>query len=451
MKTNFYQRLSRSNEIPKHQLPESLLNSCSQIKPNTASSKHRRVKSDITSNLTDQNTKVPICKTDYLNNTIWCREIFIIQDGITEKSQLSQGFKYKFNNFGYLRRESQTQELSLLFRACSKHWNTRKKFISIFTVEGRMLKSMAELDSSCSVLVVGTSYNFIGFGGLCTSEKEILEAVGWNFIKKDSEIFITCPRKKGILLQDNYDKKAKNILLKFRAKSQIGTQVVEKKREVSSNFDRYKYFNSVKEKLGETSVKLDKCIPKMQHSYMKKLIDKYELSESDIHKIYAQYKTLLIMSVAQNPNHDFRSGIKNSTLIECLRKGESKAPGMIEKLISIIDIDGKGYLCWEEFLKAMSVIYFGSLPQQIDMLFKMYDADLSGTLSFDEICELCKRQLESGKDDKIAEYLSDSFAKVIFSLANVPITESLAAEELKKILSDKEQHSIIRMFCNFKN
>lgn len=451
MKTGIYNRLTRSNEIPKSNFPQSLRNSNSQFNPSTSNFKHRRVRSEITPNIVETNSKAPFCKTDYLNTTIWCREIFIIQDGITEKSEFSKGFKYKFNNCGSLRRENQSNELAHLFRACSKYWNTRKKFISIFTVEGKLLKSMAELDPKSSVLVVGSSYNFLGFGSLYVSEKNILEAIGWNFVKKDSEVFITCPRKKGILLHDNLYINTKNLLLKFRAKSQLGTQAVEKKREVSSHFDRYRYFNSIKEKLGETSVKLDKCVPKMQHSNMKKLMEKYELCESDIHKIYAQYKTLLIMSVAQNPTHDFKNGIKNNTLIEYLRKGEVKEDGMIEKLISIIDIDQKGYLSWEEFLKAMSVIYFGSLPQQIDMLFKMYDSDLSGTLSFKEISNLCRRQLESGKDDKIAEYLADSFAKIIFTLANIPVSECLAAEELKRVLSDKEQHSIIRMFCNFQN
>ena len=452
MKTGFFERLTRSNEIPKSSLPKSSPNSISQFKPNTGNSKHRRVRSEIVPNIAETTSKTPFSKTDTLNTTIWCREIFIIQDGITDKSEFSKGFKYKFNNCGSLRRQNQSHELSHLFRTCSKSWNTRKKFISIFTVDGKILKSMAELDTKSFVLVVGSSYNFIGFGSLCVTEKNILEAIGWNFVKKDSEVFITCPRKKGILLRDNMYNNTKSLLLKFRAKSQLGTQVIERqKKGLTSHFDRYRYFNSIKEKLGETSVKLDKCIPKMEHSNMKKLMERYELSESDVHKIYAQYKTLLIMSVAQNPTHDFRNGIKNNTLIEYLRKGEVKEDGMIEKLILIIDVDGKGYLSWEEFLKAMSVIYFGSLSQQIDMLFKMYDSDLSGTLNFEEISNLCRKQLESGKDDKIAEYLAESFAKVIFSLANIPISECLAVEELKQILSDKEQHSIIRMFCNFQN
>ena len=373
----------------------------------------------------------------------------MIQDGIQDKTQFSQGFKYKLINFGSLRRDSQYSELHLLFKACQKKWNTRKKFISIFSVKGKLLKSIAELEPKSNVLVVGSSYNFLGFGGVFITEQEILEATGYNFIQKDTEGYTTCPRKKGQLKCENIDEKAKSFLLKFRAKSNLSHSTREKKTIKNSRFDRHRYFNSIKEKLGETSVKLDKSLPKLHHRTLKKLMEKYELSESDLHKIYAQYKTLLIMSVAQDPSHDFKAGIKNSTLIECLRKGEAKEDGLMEKLIENIDIDCKGYLNWEEFLKAMSVIQFGSLSQQIDMLFRMYDTDFSGTLSFDEIRELCKRQLQTGKDDPIASYLSESFASIIFSMACVPVTESLAADELKRILSDKEQHSIIRMFCNF--
>ena len=66
----------------------------------------------------------------------------------------------------------------------------------------------------------------------------------------------------------------------------------------------------------------------------------------------------------------------------------------------------------------MTVISFGSLNHQIDMLFKIYDYNLSGTLSFDEIQEMCKRQLQSGKDDQISNYLSECFANIIFKDPN---------------------------------
>jgi Ca2+-binding EF-hand superfamily protein len=372
----------------------------------------------------------------------------VIEDGIIERSDFSRGFKYKLINFGGLKREAQYSELPLLFKTAAQKWKSRKKFISIFNVQGKLLKSIAELEPKSNVLVVGTSYTFHGFGGLFVTEKEILEAIGCTFIQKDTQEFTTCPRKKGQLVLEP-ESKEKSFLLKIRAKSNLAGK--EKKTMKISRLDKYRYFNSIKEKLGETSVKLDKSLPKLHHSTLKKLMEKYELSESDLHKIYAQYKTLLIMSVAQHPSHDFKAGIRNSTLIECLRKGEAKEDGLMEKLIFNIDIDRKGFLTWEEFLKAMSVIQFGSLSMQIDMMFKMYDSDLSGTLSFQEIRELCQRQLQTSRDDSIAEYLAESFAGIIFSLACVPVTECLAAEELKRILSDKEQHSIIKMFCNFQN
>lgn len=408
---------------------------------------HVRAKSEIETSKSKPITKItPMRQKNYLDSTMWYREIFIIRDGISNPDELLEGFKYKFIHNGIIKRQNQQQELQSLFDLCNKRWKSVQKFISIFTIDGKILKSFAELSSNSKVAVVGASFIFCGMKIQKMSEKEIFEFIEERFVKKNTEVFVTSLKKKPVL-EDLEG--GKSFLLKFRAKSSVNK--VMKTEGKNAVVNRYKFMSFVKERLGETSAKLDRSLPKLQHKTLKKLMEKYELSESDLHKIYAQYKTLLIMSVAQNPNHDFRNGIINDTLIQCLRKGEVKEEGLIEKLISTIDIDRKGCLSWEEFLKAMSVIHFGSLSQQIDMLFRMYDTDLSGSLSFPEIQELCKRQLKTSKDDTIAMYLAESFAKIIFSLACVPITETLSPEELKRVLQNKDQQSIIRMFCNFQN
>ena len=319
----------------------------------------------------------------------------------------------------------------------------------MFTINGKLLKSLAEIDSQAKLVVVGHSFQFIGFSKANLLYSEVLEIIEEAFILKDSEIFITSPRKKGILPQENLMDQKKSFLLKFKEKSGTTKIIKSVKKHPAYKGDKFKYMKVLKEKLGETSARLDRSLPKLEHKTMKHLMDKYELSQSILYKIHAQYKTLLLMSVAQNPLHNPKLGINNSTLIQSLRKGDPKEDGLVEKLIYTIDNDSKGYLSWEEFLQAMSVIYFGSVSQQIDMIFKMYDSDLSGTLSYDEIKELCKQQLKTSKEDYIANYLSESFAKIIFHLACVPIDKALSAEELKKILKDKDQSSIIQLFCTF--
>ena len=97
----------------------------------------------------------------------------------------------------------------------------------------------------------------------------------------------------------------------------------------------------------------------------------------------------------------------------------------------------------------MSVINYGNITQQIDMIYKMYDFDCSGTLEYNEIKELCKKQLGDSKNPAITEYLSVTFAKILFEIAGVPVTHALSAEQIKSLLQGKEQQTIIQMLCNF--
>lgn len=420
---------------------------------NTGSFTHKRAKSDIGQVLNIEETR---CNTAasrskrkfYLENSMWHREIYIIKDGICTRQEIQNGFKFKFSNFGLVKRQTQPKELNLLLETCAYKWSPLKKFIALFTVDGKPLKSLSEIDPYAKVAVVGQDLNFIGFKSSEFSLKELLSIIEETFILKDSEVFTKSPRKKGVLYSDTSIKENKAILLKFRKKVPPHKPIKILQKPLLQSYDKYKHIEKLKVKLGETSSMLNRSLHNLQHKRLRKLMKKFELSEGKLHKVYAQYKTLLLVSVGQNPAHDIKKGVNTSTLIQYLRKGEVKEDGIIETLVKTIDSGGKGYLNWEEFLKTMCIIHFGSLSQQIDMVFNMYDADLSGELSFDEIKTLCKKQL-GGKNDNISEYLSESFAKVVFEMAGQSVNYCLNADELKNILQNKEKQSIIQMLCNF--
>lgn len=411
-----------------------------------------REKSELSQTIIVQNSRVGSSsgkKPNYLDCNLWYREIYVIRDGISTQKEILEGFKYKFFCFGNISRQTQIKELNHLFDICNRKWNSNKKFICLFSTDGKVLKSLAEINSKAKFVLIGQSFQFIGFIGLQISEKYIQDVIEKAFIIKDSESLIKSPRKKGLISQTVTEFQNKSFFMKFRQKSETNKLTKVKNTTEYIIRDRFKYMTHLKEKLGETSVKLDRSLPKINLKTLKQLMEKYEITESSIYKIYAQYKTLLIMSVAQHPNHNTKQGVNTDTLIQCLRKGDSKQDGLIEKLIQTIDSDGKGYLGWENFLKAMCVIQFGSLSQQIDMIFKMYDENLSGSLSYDEIKRLCQLKLKTTKEDNITSYLSECFAKIIFKLACVPINETISPQELKKLIQDKNDSSIIQMLCNF--
>ena len=47
-----------------------------------------------------------------------------------------------------------------------------------------------------------------------------------------------------------------------------------------------------------------------------------------------------------------------------------------------------GYIDWEEFLVALSILKSGKEDEKIEFFFTMYDEDHSGGLSFEEIKEV---------------------------------------------------------------
>ena len=418
-----------------------------------SSAYHKRATSEIDNPLPGQDTRTSTASTGrrpcYLNTSIWYREIYIIQDGIINKQDILNGFKFKFSSFGDVKRQNQQKELSILFEACAQRWNSRKKFIGLFTIDGKLLKSLNEIDPHTKLAVVSQDLQFVGFGKAEITHKQVLEIIEEAFVIKDHGLFVTSPRKKGVLLPDTSADRSKSLLMKFRDKSATNKTIKTKPKLPRFIRNKFTHLEYLKNKLGETSSKIDKSLPNLQHKTVKFLMNKYELSESIIYKIYAQFKTLQLLSVAQHPLHNIKLGVNNDTMIQYLRKGDGKVDGILETLIKTIDVDGKGYLRWEEFLRAMSVINFGSVSQQIDMIYKMYDFDCNGSLEYNEIKELCKRQLGSSGKAAITEYLSESFATILFQMAAVSITHAISAEQIKSLLQGKEEKAIVQMLCNF--
>jgi Ca2+-binding EF-hand superfamily protein len=122
---------------------------------------------------------------------------------------------------------------------------------------------------------------------------------------------------------------------------------------------------------------------------------------------------------------------------------------VLGRVFDNIDQDSNGAITWEEYLAAMDVMFNGTYEQQIDLFFTVYDTDGNGNLSFEEIKNLCKLQLQNSDADNVIEELSHSFATLIFDITETPYDKEIPADKIKQVLTRQTDKSLIEMFCSF--
>ena len=196
-------------------------------------------------------------------------------------------------------------------------------------------------------------------------------------------------------------------------------------------------------------MRIDSEMPKLNDIGIQKLKSKYSLTEGELHRLYARYKILLLLSFSKDPLHDISKGINRDLFVESFVHANDGAKKLIEKICARIDSNSNQSIDLHEFLRAMTVLKHGTPKEQIDMFFEVYDANRNGTLSFDEIKELCKMQLFFANSDGILDYLAENFATLIFDMAKLDYDKQISADQLKGILETTQDKFIVEMFCSF--
>ena len=87
--------------------------------------------------------------------------------------------------------------------------------------------------------------------------------------------------------------------------------------------------------------------------------------------------------------HEFKQGLK-----ECRMYNQ----GLLEKIFHSLDEEDKGYLNWQQFLEAMTIVCSKSMEDKVDSFLRMVDEEGGGGFDFGEIKEICKLTLEDGID-----------------------------------------------------
>ena len=307
-------------------------------------------------------------------------------------------------------RPQKQENTDQFLKICRENLNKSKKYKFLFTATGKLFQFLQDFPFNEQVLIVSTE---MYFSGLQSSN-----------------------------IEDLIPLKPPNSAFKPVRAGQVPVKSSSKALEAKLSL------NQLKVKLGQTAVKIDTKLPKLFDLGMEKLRLKCRFSEAELHKLYAKYKMLVHLSIAKNPSHDIFAGISKETFIESYQ-GSKELSFVLSRIFDCIDLDRSGNIDWEEYLHAMDIMSNGNYEQQIDLFFQVYDTDGNGVLSFNEIQELCKLQLQNSDADNVIDELAFSFASLIFDITETAYDQEIPAEKIKIALGKQGDKSLVEMFCSF--
>jgi hypothetical protein len=343
-----------------------------------------------------------------MQSSLTYKEIFVT-DGTTIDSKLV-GFYYKIRRITMTRNQKQ-ENLESFLKICKENLTRNKRFRYLFSVHGKIYQFLQDIPYTEKILVISQDLEFSGLD-LANPEDHLPP-------KPLNSFFIP-----------------------------VHSSSKNPKYPLPQNQSQKLNPNYLKVKLGQTAVKIDTEFPKLFDLGMENLRKKCHFSEADLHKLYAKYKMLVHLSTAKDPNHNIFSGISREVFIESYQ-GTKELNFVLSRIFDCIDIDRSGTIDWNEYLSAMEIMMNGNFEQQIDLFFQVYDTDGNGVLSFKEIQELCKLQLQKSDADNVIDELAFSFASLIFDITEIPYDKEIPAGKIKEALGKQGDKSLVEMFCSF--
>lgn len=365
-----------------------------------------------------------------LKSSLNSKDIFVMENGSDVKDHKFIGFSYPITR-KIMNRIEKNEEKTLFLEKCRYEFNISKKFKFIFSIYGKMYNFLQDIPFNEKIVIVSIDENFKGI-----YEHGTMESINESQI---SNSLITQIEHRIVTKTSNISSKP----------FELGFTLPKASPRMSGRVKNGKLsINQLKVKLGQVAVKIDNKLPKIFDIGIKKLKEKCAFSEADIHKLYAKYKMLVHLSVGQNPGHGIKDGISKNTFIDSYH-GTPELNFVLDRIFDCIDQNRNGNISWEEYLSAMDIMCNGTYEQQIDLFFQVYDLDCNGCLSFEEIRNLCKLQLQKADADNVIDELSQSFASLIFDITETSYDKEIPAEKIKKVLGQQTDKSLIEMFCSF--
>lgn len=372
------------------------------------------------------------------------REVYVLRNGATVKNKSKlPGFYYSFEIIDSNDRFKHILEMKKFFTRCQQVFHTATPFKFTFSSQGKVLHCLHEVPHESKIIFVSHTYEFQGANedkpcedliafkrSPCYKSNSIEKTTDFSVIDKIQSQFRIAPQKYQLEKQVPH------------AKTPIPCIQSPTKERKSVRI------KNLKDTLGIVSYNIDKTFSTLFSQGIEQLMAKHKFSEAELHNLYGKFKLMVLLSCGTDPGHDISTGITKNSFVGYHAKTEEIA-FVLGRIFDIFDADGGGTVSWEEYLKAMDVIWHGDSIAKLEMFFNVYDLDGNGLLSFYEIQELCKLQLEMEKDDPMIEDLSHSFASLIFDLTKTQYSEQITSSKIKEIIMAQEDKELIEMFCSF--
>mmetsp|Transcript_30345 Transcript_30345/g.29993 ORF Transcript_30345/g.29993 Transcript_30345/m.29993 type:complete len:302 (-) Transcript_30345:236-1141(-) len=300
-----------------------------------------------------------------------------MRDGaIVNEGEKIPGFTYKITGEDLTNRLKQKKLLANFFDRCNKEIKIGNKIRFLFTANGKLLKSLAEIPYDSNIVIVSDSPYFIGIiknspdtkfqrssdftinhdspiyksslrlrnmseiehFDTEPSELNIIDTIESKFTRKNHSSF--SPRRKTLFITE-LSKGFGDIRRKSIEKP---IRIVNVKERIKSKEDRQHLLNRLKLRLGQAALLIDQKLPKLCQQGSKHLMKKYNFGITQLHKLYAKYKMLVLLSVARDLDHDISQGIERSIFIDCMKNGTDQGALVLSRVFDLIDTNKNGFV-----------------------------------------------------------------------------------------------------------
>lgn len=393
-----------------------------------------------------------------LNLTIKTKEVFIMKDGSSvTQGQKVPGFYYSVLNLDTNARSQHIKEMKEFYKYCKEFYKNATDFKFLYNYTGKSLRCLHEAEFNDKILMVSDNSQYIGIFSENVVESSSHEPRSplfkyYNFTYDSPDV------SKGINSQFIFNAEKYNLNSMTptanshfeRAKDSFLPSINGHREHkiLNNSYSKLGFLEKLKFRLGAVTSNIDKTFTSIRDQGLKQLKEKYKFKESELHKFYAKYKLLVLLSCGIDPSHKISSGINRKAFIDYY-KTSKEIEFVLGRVFDKFDSDGGGTISWVEYLTAMSIMWKGSYDQQVDLFFEVYDLTGTGALSYAEIQQLCKLQLQVENSDQLIDDLADSFASLVFDITKTPYSEEISKETIKSVINLQNDKSLIEMFCSF--
>jgi Ca2+-binding EF-hand superfamily protein len=426
--------------------------------------------------------------------------VFVTKDGLTlMPGQKLPGFRYVLPKD---KAQSRYADIRQFFMTCKEQFGGLEDFAFMYDKQGNCFNYLDEVSATTKTLLVSPHPHFSGIKLVQakslfhdSSEDEVQlpfkssrlstrQAQKSQRVRSQASIATSSYDDIGLErltrhlpfvsgLEGNFDQLPES-KLSYRASTspEAVKPPKKKKRRLRSSSPDFKvdYVKANVAKVrtgGSVTTLFEKQLPPLSQMDIPGLMQKYNFTRVELHHLYAQYKSMLMSAYASDPEYsedytELREGVNKDTFTALSRNASSVfGKELTAKVFEVIDQDHNGtahsgFIDWEEYLAAMSIVNVGTNETKIDLFFKVnpsqiYDKNKNGRLNYAEVKDLCKLQIKPS-DEAFLEEMGEFLAQSLFRVAGVPEDQEMEADQLKQgLLRDAESRSMVELFCCWEN